>query len=231
MPWRQVDSSASGLSCDGLRSAMTPRVSFIVNTACGDPIVGPQHNPYRSLAYSERARILAEEILPRADRENFDEIIVAGIFPHSLEVFPRVRFVNVAPMYRDRWDALPQREAGARYASGDILVFAHDDHAPGNGLVKALQELPKDVDVLVPKRIHQKTGAILINGGAEGYVGGHYVAMRREVWAKTPWTDAPHEDRFLWDVFLSKRWQEEGARICWATTAFFLDCEATESET
>ena len=210
---------------------MTPRISFIINTACGDPIVGPQRNPYRSLAYQERARILAEEILPRAGRESFDEVIVAGAFPHALmQQFPRVRFVSVDAVYRDRWDALPQREMGARYASGDILVFAHDDHAPGDGVVRTLRGLPEDVDVLVPRRIHQKTDAILINGGAEGYVGGHYVAMRRKVWARTPWTDAPHEDRFLWDVWLSREWQQGGAHICWTEEAFFLDCEATETE-
>ncbi len=208
----------------------SPRVSFIVNTACGDPVVGPRCNPYRSLQYRDRIKILSEEILPRA--QDFDEVIVAGQFPSSfVDAFPAVRFVNVAAVHHDRWDALPQREAGAKCASGDILVFAHDDHAPGEGLVRVLRELPQEIDILVPRRVHQKTGATLINGGADGYVGGHYVAMRRSVWAKTSWTVAPHEPTFVWDVFLSKRWQEAGARICWTEEAFFLDCEATETET
>ncbi|MGO9836801.1 MAG: hypothetical protein ACLP1X_21620 [Polyangiaceae bacterium] len=169
---------------------------------------------------------MEKEILPRS--LGFDEVIVVGIYPASIaDRFPGVRFVAVPSQRRNRWDALFQREVGARFATGDVLVFCHDDHAPGEGFARYLHELPSDVDILVPKRIHLKTGLVLNNGEADGYMGGHCYAMRRWIWASVSLTLAPDE---YWDTFLTPMWKNVGARIAWTDDIVHYDCEAAETE-
>lgn len=154
---------------------MSARVSLIVNTACADPVIAERRNPFRSAPYKNRAALLAEEILPRCS--GFAEVIVAGVFPDWMpRSFPLVDFIHVAPVRHDRWDALVQREAGARYSSADVFVFCHDDHAPGEGL--GARAAGMDADILVPRRVHLRTSATLNNGKADGYMGGHCYAMR-----------------------------------------------------
>jgi hypothetical protein len=166
------------------------------------------------------------EILPRS--VGFDEVVVAGEFPSQLkERFPHVRFVAVPSQRRDRWDALFQREAGARFVTGDILVFCHDDHAPGEGLAEYLRKMAPTVDILVPKRVHLRTRAVLNNGRADGYMGGHCYAMRRWIWASVSLTVAPDE---YWDIYLTSIWKDLGAKIQWTEEALHYDCEAAETE-
>jgi hypothetical protein len=216
----RAEPSAVGLSGSGTR------VSLIINTACADSIVGDRQNPFRSARYRDRARLLEHEVLPRCG--GFDEIVVSGVFPMSLaDRFPSVRWVAVPQQRRDRWDALNQREVGARFVSADILVFCHDDHAPGAGLADYLRMLPPDVDILVPRRVHLITGAVLNNGKADGYMGGHCYAMRRWIWATVPLTAAPDE---FWDTYLTPIWRTAGAKIVWSEEALHYDCEATETE-
>lgn len=208
----------------------TQGVSLIINTACGDAVVGSRSNPFRTASYASRAALLEKVVLPRCT--GFDDVIVAGSIPPKLdEAFPDVRFVDVQPARRDRWDALLQREVGARFASGHILVFCHDDHAPGEGLADYLRNLPLDVDILVPNRVHLKTGATLINGrerpGLEPYMGGHCYAMRRWIWAAVPLTNAPDE---FWDIYLTPLWKKAGANIVWDDSVCHYDCEALEGE-
>jgi hypothetical protein len=202
------------------------RVSLIINTACADPQVSARRNPFRAATYAERASLLENDILPRA--KNFNEVIVSGAFPSTLpDRFPAARFVHAAAQRYDRWDALHQREVGARFASGDILVFCHDDHASGEALADYLRRLDGGVDIVVPKRIHLKTGATLNNGRVDNYMGGHCYAMRRWIWASCPLTSAPDE---FWDTYLTPIWKKAGANIIWTDDASHYDCEAATNE-
>jgi hypothetical protein len=170
--------------------------------------------------------LLSQEILPRT--ADFDEVILAGTIPPALlGDFPSIRYVPVPPRRRDRWDALVQREAGARLATGDILVFCHDDHAPGPNLAAFLRDLPPHVDILVPQRLHLRTGAVLNNGRVDGYMGGHCYAMRRWIWAACPLTSAPDE---YWDTYFTPLWQKAGANIVWSEEVTHYDCEALDTE-
>jgi hypothetical protein len=204
------------------------RHSLIINTACGDAMVVGKKNPYRSRRYGERAELLRSEVIPRAERAGFSEIIVAGMFPQSLaEEFPRLLWVVVPPQRNNRWDGLYQREMGARFATGDTLTFCHDDHYPGEGYAYSLDAVPDPWDILIPRRIHAETGATLNNGEADGYMGGHCYTQRRWTWAALPLTTAPDE---WWDIWLSPRWKQLGAQFLYTDALQHYDCEALEDE-
>jgi hypothetical protein len=120
-----------------------------------------------------------------------------------------------------------QREHGARLTTGDIIVFCHDDHAPGDGLADYLRTLTPDVDIVVPRRVHLLTKATLNNGSEQKYMGGHCYAMRRWIWATVPLTSAPDE---YWDTHLTQIWTTAGATISWTDAVCHYDCEATPEE-
>lgn len=217
------------------------RISYIINTACTDPHVNAGRNRWRQAGYSERYRLLKEKVLPAALSQDFDEIIVCGNF----ETGTGYQYVPMEPRYRDRRDALWQRELGARYATGDVLVFGHDDHAVASGFksnllnwiigfdteVTDLDNKPvyerKSWDLLIPKRQHALTGAELNNGKADGYMGGHVLVMKRWLWAQVPWTTLDTE---WWDTSMTRMWQEAGGKLVWADDLVHLDVEATENE-
>lgn len=200
------------------------RISYVINTAAGDPRAAYSKNPHRASTYIRRRELLETEVLPRARAEGFDEIIVAGSWREG----EGYRYVPVAPRRRDRSDCLVQRELGARYATGTILVFGHDDHAVGEGFCERLRGLAADPSwgILVPRRIHAGTGAELENGRAKGYMGGHVLVMRRELWAEVPWTSVDTE---YWDVPMTARWRAKG-EVRWEDSLTHLDVEALPEE-
>lgn len=202
------------------------RISLIINTAAGDPYIAARRNPFRSATYGDRRTTLSEILADFA--HGFDEIIVAGVVPNGLpQTTPVTRIVNVAPIYRDRRDALVQREVGARHASGDILVFTHDDHAPAPGFASSLLVEPDGWDLLIPQRVHGVTEALLNNGAADDYMGGHLLVMRRWLWAAVPWTKLNTE---FWDVPMTHEWRAAGARLVWTDRLSSIDLEASASE-
>ena len=205
-------------------------VSYIINTAAGDKALTGS-NQWRSLPYSERARLLSEEVIPSALAEGFHEVIVAGTW-HDGEGY---KYVPVQPMFRDRRDALWQREIGARHATGDVLVFGHDDHKVAAGFRATLRHnYLADVtgptpewDLIVPQRLHGITNAVLNNGADKSYMGGHILVMKRWLWAECPWTAV---DTVYWDTSMSRIWREAGARIIFSDLLQHVDVEATEDE-
>lgn len=204
------------------------KISLIINTAAKDPAV-LGGNPFRKTAYTERYNLLKNTVLPAVLTEGFDEVIVCGVFEEG----DGYKYVPMKPMRRDRRDALHQRDLGAAYATGDLLVFCHDDHVPGpGGFVKTLKDLDlandPPWDLLVPQRLHGVTGAELNNGRADNYMGGHCLVMRRWLWAEVPWTSVDTE---WWDCSLTRVWRETGAEIVWTDALTHLDMEATEDET
>lgn len=198
------------------------RISLIINTACRD--AAHRSNRWRSRTYAERADWLKRI----AESDAFDEVIIVGSFPEPPAFkLPHLRWIAVPAHTHDRRDALWQRETGARFATGDVLVFTHDDHAPGEGFLTALAGAGNDWDLLVPKRLHGATGEELNNGRDDGYMGGHTLCMRRDLWARVPWTSVNTE---YWDVPMTRIWREAGARIAWSDTLTHIDLEAREGE-
>lgn len=208
------------------------RISYIINSAASDPWVHGQ-NPHRIAGYKQRAALLRDRVLPAAIKQGFDEIIVAGCF----EAGDGYRYLPVPPRYRDRRDALVQREAGARHSTGDILVFGHDDHALEDSFGNRLRMwialvLNPPWDLLIPKRIHGITGAELNNGfnkkhPERSYMGGHCLVMKRWLWAAVPWTLLDTE---FWDTSLTREWKAAGGKLVYADDLIHVDVEATADE-
>lgn len=192
------------------------KTSYILNTACLDPKVRHRSNPYVPGTYGERAELIREKILPSL--EQFDEIIVAGVF----EPGDNYTYVNVPSTSYRRSDALRQREAGARRATGDILVFGHDDHRPESEFAEKLQNTGGGWDLLVPKRIHEETNRVLNNGRDADYMGGHVLALKRALWARVPWTSVVTS---YWDVPMTRLWREADAEIVFSDEIVHYDLE------
>jgi len=211
------------------------KISLILNTACMDPIVAGRSNTYRDAQYVSRIDMLRETI---ADAKDFDEIIVAG----NYKAGDGYKYIEVQPHAHNRSDGLIQREVGARHSIGDILVFCHDDHRPGEGFAKIVWEhygMPNSNsidmlnisntqnDLLIPKRIHKLNGSTLNNGKDDDYMGGHCLVMHRSLWAEVPWTLT---DLTFWDVVMTRLWREAGANLIWHDELIHYDLEASEDE-
>lgn len=203
------------------------RTSLIINTASLDARVNAGRNPWRSAGYQSRYRLLKDRVLPAALTQGFDEIFVCGAF----EAGDGYEYIPVEPRYRDRRDALWQREMGGRYATGDVLVWLHDDHLVADNFVDVLRTeyLSNDSwDLLIPKRLHGITGQELNNGKSDNYMGGHCLVMRRGLWARCPWTML---DTIFWDTSMTRVWREAGGRLIWSDSLIHIDVEAAENET
>lgn len=204
------------------------KISYIINTASRDAWQHGRGNPWRVAGYSERYTLLKDKVLPAALPQGFDETIVAGIFEEGAHY----RYVMVLPRCRDRRDALWQRELGARHATGDILVFSHDDHMLHPQFLKTLRAWiavpPEPWDLLIPKRVHGVTGKELNNGKQDDYMGGHVLVMKRWLWAEIPWTSVDTE---FWDTTMTRLWRQAGGKLVYADDLVHIDVEAKEDET
>lgn len=218
------------------------KLSLIVNTAALDPRIGGRSNPHRRSRYMNREHLLRDEILPAVREQDWDEVLVVG----QWEPGEGYEYIEMEPRYRDRRDALWQRDLGFRASTGDILTFCHDDHRPGDGYAEKLRNLIDDPsfpewDILVPKRIHAETGEEMNNGHPkwsaldgrpmefrkDGYMGGHCCTFRRWVPARIPWTTLDTE---FWDTEMSRIWRQAGAEMVFAEDLVHLDLEAAADE-
>lgn len=191
------------------------KISLIINTCSLDPLA--PRVMYGQRTYKERAELLRNEILPAARRDDWDEVIVVG----SFEPGPGYEYVRLDPIYRDRRDALWQRELGARHATGDILAFSHDDHMFAHMAPNAIALHDPEWDILVPRRV-DNAGNELPNGRDHNYMGGHSLVMRRWLWARIPWTAV---DTAWWDRSLTRVWREEGGRIVFTDALCHIDLD------
>ena len=194
------------------------KTSLIINTCSMDALAAPRKSLYANAPYGARASLLRDKIILAACIEGWDEIFVVG----SFESGKGYRYIPMQPIYRDRRDALWQRELGARHATGDVLAFAHDDHMFAPGTLAQLKKHPQAWwDILVPERVDEK-GNLLDNGKDAGYMGGHCLLMKRATWAAVPWTSVDTE---WWDVTLTRVWKEEGAKIMWTDDLTHIDLD------
>ena len=184
------------------------------------PHAATSKNPWRQSSYSDRTKLLREII---DAGQNFDECLVAGSF-HAGDGYT---YVAVEPVYCDRRDALYQREMGSRTATGDIFCFTHDDHLPRFSAADVLAHDP-DWAILIPKRVHGKTGETLSNGQDRGYMGGHTLLMRRDVWVSVPWLSV--EIARCWDLMMSDEWKKAGYGFTFTDELVSVDLEVEEGE-
>jgi len=204
------------------------KISLILNTSCMDPHANKSHNPWRKAIYADRINTLAVTINKAAD-DAWHEVIVAGNYEEGTSY----KYVPVQPVCRNRADALVQREQGARYATGDVLVFCHDDHRPAAGFAKLLSDKYANVewDLLIPQRIHAVTNEVLANGKDDSpngsYMGGHCLVMKRWLWAEVPWNSTQTE---YWDHSMTRLWRNAGAQLVYADDLIHYDMEASEDE-
>ena len=183
-----------------------------------DPYVASKQQIYAAKPYGYRRAYMYEHVLPAARKEGWHEIFVVGAF----EKGDGYTYIPMEPIYRDRRDALWQREFGARHATGDVLAFSHDDHMFAEGTIDALARHNFEPwDILVPRR-ENLNGDLLNNGRDGNYMGGHSLLMKRAIWAKTPWTCVDTE---FWDVSLTRIWREEGAKIVWTDMLRHIDLD------
>lgn len=201
------------------------KIDLIINTAALDPAIRNHTNPFRNRRYGERAEIL-EDTLTRV--QGFDMVYAVGVYKPGEDY----EYLHMPPKFRDRRDALWQRDLGARNSVADILVFCHDDHAPDDDFADTLRSAYEvDFDILVPKRIHKLTGEELNNGGPRfedhPYMGGHCFVMSRAAWAEVPFTTVDTE---FWDTSLSRIWTAAGLEIRHVDNLTHFDLEAYEHE-
>ena len=209
------------------------RISRIISTACGDPDAYAQHGGggiYSATMY-DRQRMLRDEILPADIAEGYDEIWVVGRYPDDLqtEFSDAVNFVFLPPMRLNRIEAFRQRECGARFSTGDIMVVGADDHKVGTGFVQTLREIADEDtwDVIQPKRVHGITGELLPDGQEEGYSPWHCQVYRRWVWCMCPFTGI---DTLWCDIIWPTHYREIGAKLTWDDRLTIVDVEAKEGE-
>jgi len=197
-------------------------IDLILNTACLDPAIRNHTNPFRTRRYGERTQIL-EDTLNRV--QGFDTVYVVGVYKEG----EGYTYLHMSPKYRDRRDALWQRDLGARHSLADILVFCHDDHVPSDDFTDILRKkyLDAEWDILVPARFHGTTGEVLNNGKEDGYMGGHCFVMRRSAWAEVPFTVIDTE---FWDTSLSRIWLANDFKMLWVDDLKHYDMEAFEHE-
>jgi hypothetical protein len=189
------------------------KISLIITTACGDERAWQQHGGgglYSATMY-ERQAMLRDKILPAAIQQEIDEIWVVG-----------------RPMRIDRIEAFRQREVGARFSTGEILVCTADDHMLSDTFAADLRGvLTEDWDILTPKRLHGVTGETLNNGQEEGYSPWHCQVYRRWVWAMLPFTAY---DTLWVDTVLPRMYEEIDAKLVWDDRLVCVDVEAKEGE-
>ena len=184
------------------------KTSIIVNTCALGPRARSVTGSTTPTPHAMRAYALQHFILP-SYASWADEVIVAGEWRPGADYL----YLHVPSVYFSCVDALAQRQAGAEVATGDLLVFVHDDHffAPWS-----INELGcDDADIWVPERWRQEPGgeALLNNGTFDGYIGGHCVVMRDWVAKAAKWSDVAKIH--TWDVDFTQRAQAAGARILW----------------
>lgn len=211
-------------------------ISLIINTAAAAPHAKHVLSSGK-VPYSWRAYALKNFILPRYCSDPYiDEVIVSGIWEEG----EGYKYVRVPPIHFNWADCIAQRQAGFEAASGDVLIFQHDDHVleracilidPRDQTTVYLSHYMspegtadnKQYDVLSPARYTRArvfAGERLNAGEAEKYIDGHLAIYRREVIGRCPWKEVPAQ--FTMDVAHTKQIRAAGFNIvhtdavrCW----------------
>lgn len=201
------------------------KISVIVNTCCLGPRAHAVTGSCSPTPHAWRAFALGNFILPAyAADANIDEVIVAGEFVQG----DGFTYAPSPSRFFSCVDALAQRDAGAKAANGDILIFTHDDHILEPGFaarLRAMLPLPDGVGVIVPQRRRRTFASwnVLNNGRDQGYIGGHVVVMTRAAAEAVPWSIVAevHE----WDKSHTQLLRDAGFGIRWLDDLAAYDIE------
>lgn len=194
--------------------------SMIINTAAEAPHA--KHvNSSGGVPYSWRAYALQNFILPAyIESPLIDEVIVAGHW-HSGRGYS---YVPVEAVHFNWADCIAQRQAGFEVASGDTLIFQHDDHLLERH--PALTAIFPDIGVVSPDRFTRARlveGERLNSGAANGYIDGHCAIYKRKVIERCPWKDVPM--KFVVDKLHTEQIVAAGFKIVWTETIRVQDVE------
>lgn len=180
------------------------KISIVINTCAKGASEEPGGYDLSSMGkpYGLRYEVLRNQILPRYSRipHGPDEIIVAGEF----EPGDDWTYIEAPSEYNDARDALHQRQAGAEVATGNLVVFQHDDHYLRDLFWRNLREnavVFETHDLLNPIRACWRDGSARrhnVNEGCPDYISGHFVVMTREALETVPWKDVSTE-KVNWD--------------------------------
>jgi GT2 family glycosyltransferase len=134
--------------------------------------------------------------------------------------FPHVRFAN-----GPRRGPAANRNAGARLASGEWLVFVDDDCVPCNGWLRSLVDASeaKALDVIEGKIVVPDKRASLLRRDVENLNGGCFwsanLAVRREYFERLGGFDEDFPEAGGEDMELAHRFRSTGARTIFCAAA------------
>lgn len=223
-------------------------LSVIIDTAAGitENTISSGKVPYRDRAYALRSWVLPLYI----QNPYIDQLIVVGVWEEG----DGYEYVHCpASKHGNGVDALVQRQAGFERATGDVLVFQHDDHfldmythhretgkagpswflpvinqgTPEMSLFLEREKQHVGWQVLSPSRytrLRNVSGERLNDGSRDGYINGHCAIYRREVIERCPWNGLP--EKFIWDVLHTQQIREAGFKIEWTDAIKVWDIEA-----
>ena len=190
--------------------------SCIINTAALGPRAHDITGSRTPTPHAARAHVLRSVILPLA-MSMFDDVIVAG----EWEDGAGYRYVPCPSTTFSCVDALAQRQAGFEAATGDVLVFQHDDHlvlpfAPA--LLAALR------GVLVPTRkTNLRSRNEVLPNGFPSYISGHCAIYARAVLDACPWGAVPPVH--VWDIAHTAQIHAAGFPVNLSSQLIALDIE------
>ena len=202
------------------------KLSVVVNTCALGPRAASTASATNGAVYAARRYALGNFILGAYCNDDFiSEVIVVGEWCEG----EGYTYIHSPSRYFSSDDAVAQREAAAKVATGDIIVFQHDDHILHP---KAARELVTSelhgADVLVlPRFVRSMRGDLAKpNGGAATppYIGGHCAAYTSHALATVPWRAVPAIRE--WDQAQTMLMRAAGLDVRWPTnTPRVYDCE------
>ena len=190
--------------------------TLIINTAALAPHAKHAISSGK-VPYSWRTYALQNFIIPTyVNSPWIDQLIVAGHYRAGVGY----EYVPVEPEHHSWADCIPQRQAGFERATGDTLIFQHDDH-----LLELTEAAFPEADVVSPDR---KTRTLdpageRLNSGWGKYIDGHAAIYRREVIERCPWKDVPTV--FTLDMEHTKQIQDAGFKVMWTEKVVAWDVE------
>jgi hypothetical protein len=194
-------------------------ISLVVNTAClglrAGAILSSGKRPHDLREFLLKCFIIPEAMANPA----ISEIIVAGEF----EPGEGYTYVRAPSVYFNCRDALHQRQRGFEAATGDVILFQHDDHLVQGDFPP--MEVFTDTQVVVPQRRTRMRQAIgeRLNAGEGRYVSGHAAFYSREAITKCPWGQVPKV--YQWDRAHTEQLLDAGFRVGMADQMMAWDIE------
>lgn len=201
------------------------KISVIINTCAAGPKATEVTGSNTTTPHCSRAYALANFIIPIYIHDpNIHEVIVVGEWVDG----EGYSYINVPSEFFGAEDALAQRQAGFEAATGDILIFQHDDHIMHPRMTEHLMTEGMDCDVMIPNRRKRylNSDVPINNGRFDRYIGGHCAVFTREAITFAPWGSIPK--KFEWDALHTEMFYDSDFTLKWPVFPCVYDVEVTE---